>query len=84
MLSRARSRLARPPRPSTVSARPSSWKAPVSQAVAAVDSPAATSAPSGPAGSSARAAHSTAAPHAPTTPPTPGKCPALAFSIRGL
>ena len=73
MISSARSRVSPPPRPSAVSARPSSWKAPVIHTVAMVASTAATSAPSGPAGSQASAPAITSAATPPTTQPTPGK-----------
>ena len=84
MMASARSRVTAPPRPSAVSAMPSSWKAPVSHTVASVLSAAATKAPSAPPGSTRSAPHSTSAPTAPTTQPTPGKCPALARSMAGL
>ncbi len=48
MISSARSRSAEPPKPSATSARPSSWKAPVSITVATVLSNAAASAPATP------------------------------------
>ena len=67
MMVSARSRLTLPPRPSQVSARPSSWKPPVIQTVAAIDRPTATGS-----GHSPAAPSSTAAPTAPTHSPTSG------------
>lgn len=83
MISSARARSAEPPRPSATSARPSSWKAPVSITVATVLSTAAANAPASP-GKPIATPTNTSAATPPASQPMPGRCAALARSICGL
>ena len=84
MMTKARSRSLLPPRPSATSAKPSSWKPPVTMTLNTVPSTAATSGVKGLGGNHANNKAVSPATKAPTTTPTPGKCPALARSMAGL
>lgn len=78
MISSTRALVQPPPSPSQVSAQPSSWKAPVTRMVAAIDSTTAMSI-----GSTCAASQNTAAPVAPTSQPTRGRKRAAWLSFSG-
>ena len=84
MMISARSRSRLPPKPSATSAKPSSWKAPVSSTPAAVPSAATTNGVITLSGNKISSSQLKPASSPPTSQPTPGKCPALARNIAGL